>query len=318
MLKKQHKILIILFILTIISCLLFLFWGITRNNYGYNIPRRINKIIAFIITGSAIGYSTIVFQTVTHNRILTPSIIGLDSIYMFVQTLIVFFLGTGSLVMVSGSINFLVSLVFMLGFSVIVFYIVFNGKKDKLFVTMLAGVVFGSLFGSFSTFMQVVIDPNDFLIVQDKMFASFNNVNVSILKITMLILFLSLVYGYKNCDKLDIMALGRDISLNLGIAYDSVIRKFMILICIMTAVSTALVGPITFLGILTANISRQILKTYKHSIMITGAILLSIISIAFGQFIVERILTFRTTINVIINFIGGIYFIYLLIKEGRL
>ena len=75
---------------------------------------------------------------------------------------------------------------------------------------------------------------------------------------------------------------------------------------------------ITFLGILTANISRQILKTYKHSIMITGAILLSIISIAFGQFIVERILTFRTTINVIINFIGGIYFIYLLIKEGRL
>ena len=48
------------------------------------------------ITGVAIAYSTVIFQTITHNRILTPSIMGLDSLYLLVQTVVIFFLGSKS------------------------------------------------------------------------------------------------------------------------------------------------------------------------------------------------------------------------------
>ncbi|HLR71870.1 MAG TPA: iron ABC transporter permease, partial [Pseudogracilibacillus sp.] len=43
----------------------------------------------------------------------------------------------------------------------------------------------------------------------------------------------------------------------------------------------------------------------------------SVIALLGGQFIVEKVFTFQTTLSVIINFVGGIYFIYLLLKENK-
>lgn len=317
--SKFRKILLLLFGAAVLSCLLFLFWGINAGNYAFNIPRRAVKLAAFICTGSAIGLSTIIFQTITHNRILTPGIIGLDSLYMFIQTFIVFLAGGGQLARLSGIGDFILSVVLMIFFSIILFKVIFRaGNERKLFVVMLAGIVCGNFFGSLSTFMQVAIDPNEFLLVQDRMFASFNSVNHSLLGIAAVVIGMAFSYGYSRTAQLDIISLGRDIAIDLGIAYDQAVRRQMILISVMVAVSTALVGPVTFLGLLTANLSRQLLPTYRHEIIIAGAALISVIALVFGQFIVERILTFTTTISVIINFAAGIYFIYLLTREGKL
>ncbi|MGL5086144.1 MAG: iron chelate uptake ABC transporter family permease subunit, partial [Clostridium sp.] len=80
---------------------------------------------------------------------------------------------------------------------------------------------------------------------------------------------------------------------------------------------TALVGPITFLGILVVNLSYEMMKSYKHSFIIPCSILISIIALVGGQFVVERILNYNSKISIIINFVGGIYFIYLLLKQNK-
>jgi iron complex transport system permease protein len=318
MLRKPRDVLLTLFVVAVASCLLFLLWGVNVRNYGFNIPLRAVKLAAFVLTGSALGFSTVAFQTIAHSRILTPSIMGLDSLYMFVQTLMIFVLGSGQLAMMSRIGDFLLSVTVMTGFALLLFTWIFRGDGRNLFTVMLAGIVCGSFFGSLSTFMQVVIDPNEFLFVQDRMFASFNSVNRSLLGVSTVVLCVLFACGYTRVKQLDVIALGRDIAINLGVPYDKTVRNFMVMISVMTAVSTALVGPVTFLGLLTANVSRQVLKTWKHDALITGAILVSVTSLAFGQFIVERILTFNTTISVTVNFIGGVYFIYLLLREGRI
>lgn len=165
--------------------------------------------------------------------------------------------------------------------------------------------------------MQVLIDPNEFLIIQDKMFASFNNVNTNILIISIIIVTIVSVYVTRCSKFFDVMSLGRDQAINLGIDYEKVVRRMLIVVSILVSVSTALVGPITFLGLLVVNLAREFLKTYKHRTLITGSILLSIISLVGGLLIVERVFTFSTTISVIINFVGGVYFIYLLLKERK-
>lgn len=165
--------------------------------------------------------------------------------------------------------------------------------------------------------MQVLIDPNEFLIIQDKMFASFNNVNTNVLIISIIIVTIVSVYVTRYSKFFDVMSLGRDQAINLGIEYEKVVRSMLIVVSILVSVSTALVGPITFLGLLVVNLAREFLKTYKHRTLITGSILLSIISLVGGLLIVERVFTFSTTISVIINFVGGVYFIYLLLKERK-
>ena len=111
--------------------------------------------------------------------------------------------------------------------------------------------------------------------------------------------------------------LGVKMRLTLVINYDRMVMNILILSSVLIATSTALVGPITFFGLIVANLSYQYLVTYKHSVLILGASLISIIALVGGQFLVEHIFELRTTLSVIINFIGGIYFIYLLLKESR-
>ena len=309
-----------LIILAIVAALLisiFMLIKVSGNNWEYVIPRRAIKIIAILLTGGCIAFTSMVFQTITNNRILTPSILGLDSLYLFIQTVVVFVFGSSTMTVMNSNINFLLSVVLMVFFSSILYKLFFRRDNQNILLLLLIGIVLGSFFSSLSSFMQVLIDPNEFLIIQDKMFASFNNVNTNILIISIIIVTIVSVYVTRYSKFFDVMSLGRDQAINLGIDYEKVVRRMLIVVSILVSVSTALVGPITFLGLLVVNLAREFLKTYKHRTLITGSILLSIISLVGGLLIVERVFTFSTTISVIINFVGGVYFIYLILKERK-
>jgi iron complex transport system permease protein len=306
----------ILAILVVAFTMVFIFYNI-GTNVDYVLPRRTVKIIAIIVTGSAIAFSTVVFQTITNNKILTPSILGLDSLYMLIQTAIIFIFGSLSTIVVNQNLNFIITVVLMLIFASLLFKVMFSGEKQNIFFLLLIGMIFGTLFSSMSSFMQVLIDPNEFQVVQNKMFASFNNVNTDILWISIILMIAVTLYFLKYAKYLDVMSLGRAHAINLGVDYDFVVQRMLFVVVILISISTALVGPITFLGLIVANVAYQFIHSYQHKYLIPGAILISIVALVGGQMVVERIFTFSTPLSVIINFIGGIYFIYLLLKESK-
>ncbi len=314
---RRHKVLIILIVLVVVSSFLFLMYGLNPNSYQYALSLRVPKLIAIALTGSGIALSSVIFQTVTNNRILTPSVLGLDSLYNLFQTLIVFVFGSLNIALAGSNINFLFSAALMIIFSLFLFKMMFKREGTNLFFLLMVGMVFGTLFGSLSSFMQMVMDPNEFLIVQNKMFASFNNVQSSLLMISIIIVSVAIGCICKDFKKLDVMSLGKEQAVNLGINYDYMVKKILIIVSILVSVSTALVGPITFLGILVTNLAYQLVKDYRHSVIVPTAILLSLAALIGGQFLVERVFHFSTTVGVIINFIGGLYFIYILLKEER-
>ena len=315
---RRHKVLYILFLLVVVCSVLFLVYGLNPNSYQYALSRRIPKLIAIAMTGSGVAVSSVVFQTVTNNRILTPSVLGLDSLYNLFQTLIVFSLGSLNVALMGSNLNFLIAGGLMIVFSLFLFKMMFRRENTNLFFLLMIGMIFGTLFSILSSFMQMVMDPNEFLIVQNKMFASFNNVKSSLLGISTITMGLTLFWVLKDAKKLDVIALGKEQAINLGIDYDRMVRKMLVAVAILVSVSTALVGPITFLGILVTNLAYQMIKDYRHSIVIPTSILLSLLALIGGQFLVERVFQFNTTIGVIINFVGGLYFIYILLKEERL
>ncbi|MFD1850829.1 iron chelate uptake ABC transporter family permease subunit [Oceanobacillus bengalensis] len=314
--QKNSTKLIFLAVLAIIGILLYAFYDI-KGGFDYAFPRRMVRIGAMVVTGIAISYSTVVFQTITQNRILTPSVMGLDSMYEVVQTLIYFFAGSMSIWVLNHYLNFGAAVIAMVLFALILYRFLFRTNKHPIYLLLLIGMIIGTLLGSLVTFLQVLIDPVEYLSLQTRLFASFTNVKSELLYISIGILFIAFIYGYRIMGKLDVMSLGRENAMNLGINYDRMVMNILILSSVLIATSTALIGPITFLGLIVANLAYQFLSTYKHSILILGASLISIIALVGGQFFVEHILELRTTLSVIINFIGGIYFIYLLLKESR-
>lgn len=308
--------LIILSVLAAVFCALYLFHDL-NGSFDYALPRRGIKVIAMALTGVAIAYSTVIFQTITHNRILTPSIMGLDSLYLLLQTVVIFFLGSNHITIVNKHVNFILSVSTMIVFALILYRFLFKRGGQPIYFLLLVGIIIGTFFGSISTFLQVLIDPNEFMRVQDKMFASFNNVSGELVWWALGIVIITFIIGWKSFNDLDVLSLGRDTAINLGVSYDKVVKMMLVISAVLISVSTALVGPITFFGLIVANLSYQFLKTYKHTVLIAGASVMSIIALVGGQWVVERIFTFSTTLSVIINFAGGIYFIYLLLKESR-
>jgi iron complex transport system permease protein len=314
--RKNSTKLIFLAVLAIICILLYGFYDI-KGGFDYAFPRRMIRVAAMVVTGIAIAYSTVVFQTITHNRILTPSVMGLDSMYEVVQTLIYFFAGSMSIWVLNKYLNFGAAIFAMVLFALILYRFLFRADKHPIYLLLLIGMIIGTLLGSLVTFLQVLIDPVEYLSLQTRLFGNFTNVKADLLYIAIVILIIAFIYGYLIMDKLDVMSLGRENAINLGVNYDRMLMNVLILSSVLISTSTALVGPITFFGLIVANLSYQYLVTYKHSVLILGASLIGIIALVGGQFLVEHIFELRTTLSVIINFIGGIYFIYLLLKESR-
>lgn len=315
--KKGNTIkILILAVIAILSIIGFLFYNI-QGGFSYAFPKRVVRVCAMIITGVAIAYATVMFQTVTRNRILTPSIIGVDSMYEVVQTLLYFFLGSASVFVVDRYVNFGTAIVVMVIFALLLYRFLFRADKYPIFLLLLAGMIIGTLLGSLVTFLQVIIDPIEYLSLQSRLFASFTNVKSELVGISAIILLACFIYGSRMMRDLDVMNLGRDTAINLGVNYDKIVLNVLVLASILLATSTALVGPITFLGLIVSNLAYQFLVTYKHSVLILGASLISIIALVGGQFLVQHVFHLNTTLSVIINFIGGVYFIYLLLKESR-
>ena len=314
--QNHRKKLIFLGIIALGCILLYAFYNI-QGSFSYAFPRRLVHIGAIVITGVAIAYATVMFQTVTHNRILTPSMIGVYSMYEVVQTVIYFFAGSASILVVNRYLNFGISLLFMILFALLLFRFLFRADKHPIFLLLLAGMILGTLLGSMVDFLQVIIDPVEYESLQVRLFASFTNVKSELLYLSAGILIAAFIYGSIILKDLDVMSLGRANAINLGVNYDQRVLNVLILSSILLATSTALVGPITFLGLIVANLSYQFFQTYRHSILITGAALFSIIALVGGQFLVQHVFALQTTISVLINLIGGMYFIYLILKESR-
>lgn len=314
MFKKKPSVVLFFALLLCIAVYVFTFTG---SKLDYVLPRRGYKVMAMILISFAIGYSSIVFQTISANRILTPSIMGFDAFYLLIQSVLVLVYGDRTFQILKTESNFLMSVVLMMLFALMMYFLIFRKESKSMYLLLLVGLLVGTLFRSLSSFIVLLIDPNEFMLVQSAMFASFDRINVSLLGVSFIVLVVTMVYGVRYFKQLDVINLGREHAVSLGVNYHQVVRANLVLIAIMVAVSTALVGPITFLGVLVANLTYELCKSAKHSHMVLFCGLLTSITVIGGQYLVEHLFNMSTTISIIINFIGGLYFIYLLLKSNK-
>lgn len=312
----MRKKLLILGLLAALCVGLYLFTFMGKSP-AFVLELRSIQVLAIAVVAVCISVSTIIFQTLAHNKILTPSIIGLDSLYVMIQAFLVFTLGSANLSVYKENLNFAISICCMVVFTFLLYKLLFKEGRSVYFVLLL-GLIFGTLFSSLSLFFEVLIDPDEFMVVQGRMFASFSNVQEDVLIFAIIAMFACFLMIARYYKFLDVLALNKDLSINLGVDYDFLVKRLMIIVSILVCISTALVGPITFLGLLVSNITYELFKTYRHNVLFIGSSLISIITLVGGIFIVSRVFDFNTTISVIINFLGGIYFIYLVLKGNKI
>lgn len=306
----------LLAVLATIAIVSFMTIG-AKGSWDFILPFRGTKVWAMVLVGYSIALSTVLFQTATGNRILTPSIMGFDTLYALIQTTLVFFLGGFNYATFDPRLRFVIEVAVMVLFALLLFRWLFSGAVRSLHLLVLAGIVLGVFFRSLSGLMQRLIDPNAFAILQDALFASFNSVDETLLTISTLAVLGASAVALRLLSSFDVLALGREPAINLGIDHKRLITTILVVVSVLLSVSTALVGPVMFLGLLVANLAYMLVRSHKHALIIPAAALIATVSLVGGQVILERGFGYDTALSIIIDFLGGIMFLTLLLRGSR-
>lgn len=283
--------------------------------FTYSMRIRFPKLLVMLITAISIGGASLVFQSVINNTIVTPCLLGMNSLYTLIHTAVVFFLGASSAIAVNANLSFAVDVVLMGIVATVIYSWVFKKTKHNVLYVLLVGTVLTSFFGSIQTTLTRVMDPNEYDSLLNTLVASFSNINSKIIVFSVLLLSCVAFSLRKELALLDVLTLGKEQAINLGVDYDRCIRRLLLGVTLCIAVATAMVGPISFLGLIIANLSRQLLKTFRHTQLILGSALFGMIVLVGGQLIVERIYSYAVPVSVFITVGGGIYFLYLILTR---
>lgn len=318
-LSNKNK-LIIMAVLVLLCSATYLFAAVNFHNpklFQYSMKIRIPKLIVMLITAFAIGGASIVFQSIINNTIVTPCLLGMNSLYTLIHTAVYFFAGSASIFAVNANAAFAMDVLLMGIIATFIYSYLFKKTNHNVLYVLLIGTVLSSFFSSIQSTLTRIMDPNEYDTLLATLVASFNNINSEIIVLSVVILAALIFVLRKDLALLDVLTLGKDQAINLGVDYDRSIRRLLLGVTICIAVATAMVGPISFLGLIIANLSRQLLHTYRHSQLILGSALFGMIVLIGGQCIVERVYVYSVPISVFISVGGGIYFLYLLLKNRR-
>ena len=285
--------------------------------FQYAMKIRTPKLIVMLITAFAIGGASIVFQSIINNTIVTPCLLGMNSLYTLIHTTVVFFAGSSSVIAASANLSFAVDVVLMGITATLIYSWIFKKTRHNVLYVLLVGTVLTSFFSSIQTTLTRVMDPNEYDSLLNTLVASFSNINSEIILFVLLLLGLIVFALRKELALLDVLTLGKEQAINLGVDYDLCIRRLLLGVTLCIAVATAMVGPISFLGLIIANLSRQLLKTYRHSQLILGSALFGMIVLVGGQLIVEHVYSYAVPVSVFITVGGGLYFLYLLLTRKK-
>lgn len=311
--RQIARRLALLTLLAVLAAAAFLLLN-ARGSWDFLLPFRGRKLAALAVVAVAIALSTVVFQTVTQNRILTPAIMGFDALYVLIQTGLVFGLGAGRVSALDARLVFGLELGTMVLFALLLFKWMFGPAARNLHLLMLVGIVLGTLFRSISGFLQRIIDPDSFTVLQDRLFASFNAVDPGLLTLSALIVAGLALVLWRLVPELDVLALGREAAIGLGVPQERLVLGLLVIVTMLVALSTALVGPVTFLGLLVANLAYLLMPTARHAVLLPAAALIALITLIGGQTLLERVLHYDTALAVVVEFAGGLVFILLVIR----
>lgn len=309
-----HKRLWWLLALLCLCIALYLGLG-TRGNWGFVLTFRANKLIALLLVAISVSSATVLFQTITRNHILTPSVMGFDALYLLLLTLLVFVLGGQQFTQLSEITQFITNTLLLMGAALALFGTLLRRGGHDLFRVILTGIIFAGLFRALTSFLQRVIDPNEFMVVQANAFARFGRVETGLLTLAAILTGTALIATWHMRHRLDVLSLGDENAINLGENPRRGLFQVLALVSILVSVSTALVGPMAFLGLLVVSVARQITPVMSHSILLPAAGLVSGITLVGGQLVLERALHATTPLVVIVDVLGGLIFLILLLRR---
>lgn len=314
--------LVLLGVITLVGAAGVLAYGIGpapgSRGFWLIVDMRLVSVATIALVAACQATATVLFHTATSNRILTPSIMGFDALYVVMQTSLVFVFGAQTLARTDGLPKVIIQSLLMIGFATLLYTWLFSGRLGNLHIMLLVGVILGIGFGSLSTFMQRLLTPSEFDILSARLFGNLSNSHPSYLPWGAVVVATVLAVLWRRRYRLDVLALGRETATNLGIDHRREVTLLLVLVAVLVSVSTTMVGPMTFFGFIIATLAYQLAGSSEHRHVLPFAILLGTALLFTAYFVLRHVFYAHGMLSIIIEFAGGLFFLVHILRKGRL
>jgi len=304
------------------STLGILLWGNTAapgsRAFELIVGMRVDALIVIAVVAFCQAFATVSFQTATGNRIITPSIMGFEALYTVIQTATVFFLGAAGLTFFAGGAQFFLQAGAMVLFATLLYTWLLSGRLGSIHIMLLVGVVIGGGLGALSSFMQRVMDPNEFDLLTARLFGNIGNADTEILVYVIPVVAVAGLAVWLRARRMNLVALGADVSNNLGLNHRREVMVSLFLVAVLMSMTTSLIGPMTFLGFLVATLAYSATDTYDHRLVLPVAFLIGYAILSTAYFVLRHVFYAQGAVTVIIELVGGLVFLFVVMRKGRL
>ncbi|MCL1995314.1 MAG: iron chelate uptake ABC transporter family permease subunit [Defluviitaleaceae bacterium] len=293
--------------------------GVPMTPTAFNsiLGRTIPHLVAMVSSAILLAVVSLSFQTITQSRVLTPSMIGFDSVFVGTQTALVFFLGAQHAFFADPIVNYFLTSGIMVAISVFMFGAILRSSRNNIVFLLMFGLVLSGIVNSGASYLQIIMNESDFFQVAAATSVNINNIAVNIVWVALPILVIVVFAITWRHRRFNVMSLGPEQAKSLGVHYERELKLNLFLIALGMSAATALIGPLTFLGLLAVNAAREILKTHKHLPLFVGSAMMAVLALVLGQGVME-LLQGAIPVTAIINLVGGSYIFYLILKENRI
>ncbi len=288
-----------------------------QTDWAFILEYRGPRLLAMLLVAWAIGLSTVLFQSITQNRVLTPALLGFDVLFLLVQVVVLLIWGAAQWQGLALPLRFGLEVLAVVLLALLIFRLLFSGAVRSLHLLILIGILAGILFRELTDLLLRILDPGVLAIDRGRSAASFNRINVSLLGVSTAFVGAASLYVLWIWRKLDVLALGRDIAVNLGLDYQRLVLRLLVVIAVLVAAATALVGPTLFFGLLVANLAYVLMGTQQHRWTLPASVCVGVICLVGGQLLLEHVLASSLPLSRVIELAGGLLFIALLLRGVR-
>ncbi|MGB0167512.1 MAG: FecCD family ABC transporter permease, partial [Luteibaculum sp.] len=282
-----------------------LFGTITDNQKLIFLQFRLPKILAAISAGMAISVSGLLMQSYFRNPLAGPFVLGVSSgaslgvaIYLLGASVFPFLAAIGKIGLIGSA---------LLGAMLVMLVVLYSSYRTGNSANLLViGIMWASLTSALVGILEFFAGATQIKFFLIWSMGSLLNVGLADSIIIWACIVPGLLSALYLAKKLDIILLGRDYAMSMGVNYKQISLFLFLITCVLAGVTTAFVGPIAFLGLAVPHFARAWLQSNTHKKLIYYCCLLGAVFLLSCQLLCEYLLPNSTLpINLITSLIGA-------------
>ncbi|WP_289158107.1 iron ABC transporter permease [uncultured Muribaculum sp.] len=280
---------------------------------------RLPQAITALLAGAGLAVSGLMLQTAFRNPLAGPSILGITSGASLGVALVMLLLG-GTIVAGNFAWNGYAAIItgaFVGSLFIMGVLLLFSTWLKNDLMLLISGIMIGYMTSSAITLLNFSSTAQGVHSYTMWGMGTFNGVSMDRMPLFAAITIVGIIMAVLLIKPLNLLLLGNNYAINLGLNVKSVRNRLLLSTGILTAVITAYCGPVSFIGLAVPHIARMIFRSDNHRILLPATLICGSVVALLCNLITMIPESGVIPLNAVTPLIGAPVIIYVILRRRR-